>query len=82
MQRKICSIGNSQGVSIPTEMLEKLKLSKGSEVDIKVDEKNTRILIEPVTEKRSPKGINREFVSQVNDFIEKYRLALKELAKK
>ncbi len=44
MQRKICSIGNSQGISIPTEMLEKLKLSKGSEVDIKVDEKNTSLL--------------------------------------
>lgn len=82
MQRKICSIGNSQGVSIPTEMLEKLKLSKGSEVDIKVDEKNARILIEPVTRKRYPKGINREFVSQVNDFIEKYRPSLEELAKK
>ena len=82
MQRKICAIGNSQGVSIPAEMLEKLKLSKGSEVNIRIDEKNSRILIEPVAKKRYPKGVNREFVSQVNDFIEKYRPALQELAKK
>ncbi len=53
-------------------------LAAGAEVD----EKNARILIEPVTKKKYPKEINREFVSQVNDFIEKYRPALKELAKK
>jgi putative addiction module antidote len=82
MKRKICAIGNSQGVSIPAELLEKLKLSKGSEVEIKVDEKNTRILLEPVTGKQYPKGVNKEFVSQVNDFIEKYRPALNELSKK
>jgi putative addiction module antidote len=82
MQRKICSIGNSRGVSIPGEVLDKLNLKKGSEVDIKVDEKNNVILIEPVRSKTYPKGLDREFVSQVNDFINKYRPALKELAKK
>ncbi|MEW6419342.1 MAG: AbrB/MazE/SpoVT family DNA-binding domain-containing protein, partial [Nitrospirota bacterium] len=39
MHRKVCSIGNSQGVSIPIDMLEKLDLSIGSEIDIKLDEK-------------------------------------------
>lgn len=32
--------------------------------------------------KKYPKGVDREFVSQVNDFIVKYKPALKELAKK
>lgn len=82
MQRKVCSIGNSQGISIPVDMLEKLDLSVGSEVDIKLDEAGSRIMIEPVGKKKYPKGVDREFVSQVNDFIEKYRPALKELAKK
>ncbi len=82
MHRKICSIGNSQGVSIPLDVLEKLNLSVGSEIDVKLDEKSSRIVIEPVRKKKYPKGIDREFVSQVSDFIEKYRPALKELAKK
>ena len=82
MHRKVCSIGNSQGVSIPLDVLEKLNLSVGSEIDVKLDEKSSRIVIEPVRKKKYPKGIDREFVSQVSDFIEKYRPALKELAKK
>jgi len=82
MVRKICSIGNSQGVSIPQDLLEELHLSKGADVEIKLDEENARIIIEPVRKKKYPKGIDREFVSQVNDFIEKYRPALKELSRK
>jgi putative addiction module antidote len=82
MHRKVCSIGNSQGVSIPAEMLEKLDLSIGSEVDVQFDEKISKIVIEPVRRKKYPKGIDREFVSQVNEFIAKYESALKKLAKK
>lgn len=82
MHRKLCSIGNSQGVSIPREIINKLNLSVGTEVDITLDESGRRIILEPVKKKKYPKGIDREFVSQVNEFIEKYRPALKELAKK
>lgn len=82
MHRKLCSIGNSQGVSIPREIINKLNLSVGSEVDITLDESGERIILEPVRKRKYPKGIDREFVSQVNEFIEKYRPALKELAKK
>ncbi len=82
MNRKICSIGNSRGVSIPVDVLEKLDLSLGSEVDVKLDEKGSKIIIEPVRKKKYPTGIDKEFVSQVNDFISKYGPALRELAKK
>jgi len=82
MQRKVCSIGNSQGVSIPADMLEKLNLSVGSEVDVQLDNEKSKIVIEPVRKKKYPKDIDREFVSQVNEFIAKYKPALKELAKK
>lgn len=81
MHRKVCSIGNSQGVSIPAEMLDKLDLSVGSEVDVQLDEQISKIVIEPVRRKKYPKGIDREFVSQVNEFIAKYEPALKKLAK-
>jgi len=83
MKRKICAIGNSRGVSIPVDVLEELNLAVGSDVDIKLDDKHTSIVIEPIREKKKyPKGVNQKFVSQVNDFIEKYEPALKEIAKK
>lgn len=82
MHRKLCSIGNSQGVSIPRELINKLNLSIGSEVDITLDESGERIILEPVRKKKYPKEIDKEFVLQVNEFIEKYRPALKALAKK
>ncbi len=82
MHRKICAIGNSRGISIPADVLEKLNLSIGTAVDVKLDEEHSKIVIEPVKKGRHPKGIDKEFVSQVNDFIKKYRPALNELAKK
>lgn len=82
MQRKVCAIGNSRGVSIPAEILGKLELAVGSEVDISIDEAASKIIIEPVRKKKYPKGIDKEFVAQVNDFIAKYEPALKELSKK
>jgi putative addiction module antidote len=81
MHRKVVSIGNSTGISIPVDILNKLDLTAGSEVDIELDSENERIVIAPVRKKKVP-GIDKEFVGQVNEFIEKYRPALKELAKK
>jgi hypothetical protein len=49
---------------------------------VTLDELHDRIVIEPVRKKKYPKSVDREFVAQVNDFIERYRPALKELAKK
>ena len=82
MNRKICAIGNSRGVSLPADVLEKLHLAVGAEVTVKLDEAQTKIIIEPVRKRKYPKGIDQKFVSQVNEFIEKYRPALNELAKK
>ena len=82
MHRKVFSVGNSRGVSIPADYLSKLNLAAGAEVDVTLDEDHDRIVIEPVRKKKYPKSVDREFVAQVNDFIERYRPALKELAKK
>jgi putative addiction module antidote len=82
MRRKICAIGNSRGITLPAEAMEKLKLAVGSEVDVRVDEEHGRIVIEPLKRVgvEYPEGVDAEFVSQVNDFIEQYRPALKKLA--
>ncbi len=82
MQRKVFAVGNSKGVSIPTEYLAKLDLAVGSEVNVTLDENSDRIMIEPLRKPRRPRGINEKFASQVDDFIEKYKPALKELARK
>ncbi len=82
MHRKVFAVGNSKGVSIPADYLSKLDLAVGSEVEVSLDEDHDRIMIEPVRKKKYPKGVDKEFVAQVNDFIERYRPALKELAKK
>ena len=82
MRRKISAIGNSRGVSIPVDVLETLRLDLGAEVDVRLDETKSRIVIEPVRKRRYAKGINREFAAQVNEFIAKYEPALKELARK
>ena len=81
MLRKICHIGNSQGVSLPKEMLEKLHLSVGLDVDVEIDEKGKRIIIEPKISRATYETVDREFASQVSDFIERYKPALKALAK-
>lgn len=82
MHRKVFSIGNSRGVSIPVDYLNKLELTAGADVDVVLDEKQGKIIIEPIRKKKRIKGIDKEFVDQVNEFIEKYRPVLKELAKK
>jgi antitoxin MazE len=82
MQRKVVAIGNSKGVSIPVEILNKLDLATGSDVNVELDEEHEWIVIAPVRKKRKVKGIDKAFAGQVSEFIEKYRPALKELAKK
>jgi len=82
MQRKVFVIGNSKGVSIPSEYLSRLNLSVGSEVNVTLDEDRNRIVLEPLRKNKSIKGVNKEFAKEVNEFIEKYRPALNELAKK
>ena len=58
---KVFAVGNSKGVSIPTEYLSKLELTVGAGVNVILEEDHDRIVIEPVRKKKYPKGIDREF---------------------
>ena len=82
MLRKICKIGNSQGVSIPKEIMEKLNLTHDSQVDITLNEENQEIIIKPSAIKIKREDINASFADQVNDFIKQYKPALKALSEK
>ncbi len=82
MHRKVFAVGNSKGVSIPADHLAKLDLAPGAEVDVTHDEDHDRIINNAGPCKVVSEGIDPVFVAQVNEFIEQYRPALKELAKK
>lgn len=82
MLRKICPIGNSFGVSIPKEILIKLHLKAGSQVEVNLDEETNKIVIDPAISKSYKEAIDIEFASQVKEFIEHYKPALKSLSKK
>jgi len=80
MHRKICSIGNSQGLLLPKQLLEKLNINTGDEVNIELDEKSGKLVVEPLKQKTIYKSIDAEFASEVKDFIKQYKVALKALA--
>ncbi|MFO7944242.1 MAG: AbrB/MazE/SpoVT family DNA-binding domain-containing protein [Anaerolineales bacterium] len=82
MSRKIFKTGNSLVVSLPKDVIEYLEIGEGAEVDLKLDREQRRIVIEPAENRAEVSGIDSEFTRQVADFIEEYRPALEELAKK
>lgn len=81
MTRKIFKTGNSLVVSLPPEILEPLDIREGSQVEIAYDREHQRIIINPVLGELAEAGVDQEFAQQVDDFIDKYRPALEELAK-
>jgi antitoxin component of MazEF toxin-antitoxin module len=66
-------------VSIPKDILDKLKLSEGEDVSVELDSKQRHIVISPV-EKPLAIGIDEAFARQVDEFIKEYRPALEALA--
>jgi len=80
MPRKVFKAGNSLVVSIPKEAVEQLGLSEGSEAEVELDRESRRILV--TFTPSYPTDIDREFASQVAEFIEEYRPALDKLAGK
>jgi SpoVT / AbrB like domain. len=81
MLRRLFKTGNSVVISLPKEMLDGLGVADGENVSIEFDRKQKRVIITPIEKPIAVAGIDEEFAHQVNEFIEQYRPALKELAK-
>ncbi len=79
MVRKIFKTGNSLVISLPKNSIEQLGLQEGSEVSLKVEPEEGRLIIEPA--KKQIVDIDPTFARQLDDFIEQYRPALEALAK-
>lgn len=79
MGRKIYRTGNSLVVTLPKDALAQLRMSEGTEVEIKINEKEGVLVISPVED--SLDGVDEVFATQVGRFIEEYHVALEELAR-
>ena len=79
MGRKIYRTGNSLVVTLPKDALDQLRMSEGTEVNIKINEKEGVLVISPAED--SLDGVDEVFAKQVGRFIEEYYVALEELAR-
>jgi len=70
MKSKIIRVGNSAAVTIPKKSLEEKSLQVGDEVEIEVKPLKKKPIVSP------------EFLDWVDQYIEKNRPSLEELAKK
>jgi putative addiction module antidote len=81
MIRKIFKTGNSLVVSLPKEVLEPLGISDGADVSVELNRANSEIVIRRAADNLVP-GVDEGFARHVSEFIEEYRPALEQLAKK
>lgn len=76
MIQKVLKVGTSAAVTIPKKSLAELGLRIGDKVSVFADKKTKRFVVEPT------EIVDRELIDWTDKFIEKYRPALEELAKK
>lgn len=77
VERKVTKIGNSLGVTFPQKVLEHLGIGQGDEV--RFDIVNGQVTIKKKTNVTLPKGIDAEFLEQMNDMINEYDQTFKNL---
>jgi antitoxin MazE len=70
VERKVTRIGNSLGVTFPQEVLEHLKVKQGDEVKFELAPGS--VSIKKKSAMKLPKGIDEEFLEQMNEMISDY----------
>lgn len=68
-------MGSSAAVTIPKRSLEELGLKPGDTVRVEVDRKRRSVLIRPIV------AVDEDLLRWTKEFIERYRPALRALAK-
>ncbi|MBS1248669.1 MAG: hypothetical protein MAG431_00228 [Chloroflexi bacterium] len=79
MTRTIFRSGNSTVVSLPPEVLDDLGLRIGDEVSVVTDVQHNHIIVQPITS--TSREITPALLDEIDQFIDRYRPALDELAK-
>ena len=77
MIQKVLKVGTSAAVTIPKGSLKELGLAIGDQVNVVVDKKSKRMIIEAAAS-----DIDREVLDWTDAFIKRYRPALDALSKK
>lgn len=80
MEQNIIQIGNSLGVTIPSELRKKMGLKKGSKVVMEHTPDN-KIIISEIKDSKKMSSITPEFLKWLDRFNKEYGPALTELAK-
>ncbi|SDN05008.1 AbrB/MazE/SpoVT family DNA-binding domain-containing protein [Bacillus sp. OK048] len=70
MERKVTRVGNSLGITLPQEVLEHLQIAQGDEV--RFDLADGHVTIKKKADLKLPKGVDAEFLQQMNDMINEY----------
>ena len=81
MLRKVFRTGNSVVISLPREALEYLDIQEGAEIEVNLDRENRQVILKSMEIPLAISGVDEKFVLKVAASIERYRLALEELAK-
>jgi antitoxin MazE len=81
MIKRLFKTGNSVVISLPREVLDSLGVKNGENVNLELDQKRRRLIVSPLKKDQAIKSLDEDFARQVNDFLEKYKPALDELAK-
>lgn len=76
-ERKVTKIGNSYGITIPTELLKQVGLAQGDDVQVEV--KDGKILLRKKEQITLPNGVDAEFMDILNDVIKEHDKAFKGL---
>lgn len=80
MEQKVIKIGNSLGVILPKQIIKSLNIKFGQKLYVDVYEKEKTIILR--IKKNLANGITPEFIRYLNEFSERYKDALSELARR
>lgn len=77
VERKVTKIGNSFGITLPTELLKKVGLKQGDDVQVEV--KDGEIVLRKKEQITLPDGVDAQFMDILNDVIKDHDKAFKGL---
>ncbi|KPL58324.1 AbrB/MazE/SpoVT family DNA-binding domain-containing protein [Rossellomorea vietnamensis] len=79
-ERKVTKIGNSFGITLPTDLLKQVGLAQGDDVQVEVVE--GKIVLRKKEQLTLPEGVDAEFMDILNDVIKEHDQAFKGLVDK
>ncbi|CUA80003.1 MULTISPECIES: AbrB/MazE/SpoVT family DNA-binding domain-containing protein [Anoxybacillus] len=77
VERKVLKIGNSLGITFPSEFLQKLDIHQGDEIQMELE--GNQIVIKKSNKVNLPKGISRDFFDVLDETLKEYDETIKGL---